>query len=204
MAIIDWPDTAARRPAAVEWAQVVPEALSSSVFNQSTQSTVLGPAYWLATVTIGPRRREEVRGWEAFIATFADTRDRVRFWDWHYESPAGLGTGVPLVKGAGQSGRSLLTDGWTVSTAGLLLAGDLIGVNGELRRVIADGNSNGAGEITLSLDQALRSSPADNAPLTLTKPKALFICTTDKRSRGFMRDGAHRKGPTLEFMEVFA
>lgn len=203
MAIIDWPDVPTSRPASVQWDQVLPEALSASVFNQSTQSTVIGAAYWVVTVGIGPRRLSDLPDWEAFVLGFANTRDRVRFWDWRRETPRGTGAGAPVVDGAGQSGNTLLTRGWGASQ-NVLLAGDWVGVNGELRRSLAVVASDGTGHAAVVLDQPVRTSPADGTALVLTKPKTLFICTTDKKARGFLQDGAAVKGPTLEFMEVFA
>jgi hypothetical protein len=203
MPTINWPDTPAFRPASVEWSQMLPEVLSASVFNQSIQSTVMGHAYWMVTIGIGPRRRSEVQDWEAFLAQFLDTRNRVSFWDWRLEAPRGTGAGAPLVKGAAQMGTTILTDGWTPSQ-NVLLAGDWVGVGGELRRSIATVASDVAGEASLVLDQPVRSAPADNSAVVITKPKSLFVCTTDKKARGFVQDGARARGPTLEFMEVFA
>jgi hypothetical protein len=203
MAVIDWLDVPSARPASVQWDQVLPEALTSSVFNQSTESIVLGNAYWLVTVGIGPRRLAEVPDWEAFILQFADTRNRVRLWDWRRESPRGTGAGAPVVSGAGQTGTAILTSGWLPSQT-VLAAGDWVGINGELRRTIAAVTSDGAGAAVVNLDQPVRTSPPDTTALVLTKPKSIFICTTDKRARGFKQEGARATGPTLEFMEVFA
>jgi hypothetical protein len=205
MPTIAWPATPAMRPESVEWSPaVLPEFISTSVFNQATQSAVLGAAYYVVKVTIGPRRRSEVPAWEAFIALFSDSRNRVQLWDWRWEAPRGLGTGAPLVNGVGQTGPSIATDGWPATTAGLLLPGDYVGLSGQLRRVVAQVDSNGAGQATLTLDQPVRASPADNSAVVLVKPTSLFICTTDKRARGFIQDGARHRGPTLEFMEVFS
>lgn len=203
MPTIDWPDTPAGRPASVQWAQVIPEAVSSSVFNQATQSVQLGAAYWVATVGIGPRRMSEVPDWNGFLDQIAGTQTRIRFWDWYQEAPRGTGAGAPLVLGAGQTGKNILTDGWAASQ-NVLLAGDWVGINSELRRITAVVASSAAGEAVLTLDQPVRTSPPDNTPIVLAKPKALFICTTDHRSRGFQREGARARGPTLEFMEVFS
>lgn len=206
MAIIDWPNTAAMRPQSVEFSPaVLPEFVSSSVFNQATQSQVLGAAYYTAKVGIGPRRRSEVPDWEALIAQIADTRNRVRFWDWRWETPRGAGTGAPVVNGAGQVGQSLLTSGWTANVNGILMPGDYVGFGGgQLRRLTAQANSNALGQATLTLDQPIRTSPANGSAITTVRPTALFICTTDKRARGFRQEGARHIGPTLEFMEVFA
>lgn len=98
--------------------------------------------------------------------------------------------GTPLVNGASQTGATLVTDGWTASTA-VLKAGDVFtiaGVNrvhketrqdtGELQKfvVTADGSSDGTGNLTISISpsittsgafQTVTASPADNAAITV-------------------------------------
>ena len=104
---------------------------------------------------------------------------------------AGVASGTPLVNGAGQSGNSIVTDGWTASISGILKKGDIItfagvyGVNpinkqstGELKQfvVTADVNSDGAGNATVPISPAIITSgnyqnvtagPADNAAITV-------------------------------------
>jgi hypothetical protein len=202
---IDWPNTTQFRPAGVEWSpsRSCPSSVSASVFNQATQSQVMGAAYFTVKVTIGPRRRSDVRAWEAFISQFADTRNRVRFWDWRFETPAGVAGGAPTINGAGQVGSVINTAGWTHGVAGQLLAGDYVGIDGQLRRVVGQVDSDGAGHATLLLDQPVRASPANGSAVVLTRPTT-FSCARPKRRRAFSLDGAHHMGPTLEFMEVFA
>lgn len=85
----------------------------------------------------------------------------------------GPGGGTPLVAGAGQTGRTLATDGWP-NSATVLRYGDLIEVNGGLHQLTADATTNGAGQVTLQIEPALKSSPADNAPIEYLQPTALF------------------------------
>lgn len=71
--------------------------------------------------------------------------------------------GTPLVNGASQSGSTLNVDGYTSSPN----TGDRITINGvtgiyEIQTVTATSTGH-----TLVLDQALDSSPADNAPITI-------------------------------------
>lgn len=104
----------------------------------------------------------------------------------------GVATGTPLVNGGSQTGASLVTDGWTNSTTGILKAGDVFtiaGVNavnpiskedtGVLQQfvVLADANSGATtGPATLSISpsittsgayQTVTASPADNAAITV-------------------------------------
>ena len=91
----------------------------------------------------------------------------------------GAGGGSPLVKGASQSGTSLITDGWTASRTGVMKAGDCFTIAGVdvLFRVTADANSDGSGDSTLSILPPIvaGSSPADNAALTIASAKITAI-----------------------------
>lgn len=106
----------------------------------------------------------------------------------HTVGPQG---GTPLVNGAGQTGSSLVTDGWTAAAAVRLNQGDvftLAGVNavnprskqdtGQLRQfvVTAQTSSDGSGNATIPISpaittagayQTVTASPANNAALTV-------------------------------------
>lgn len=87
-------------------------------------------------------------------------------------APLGAGGGTPLVAGASQSGSSLAVDGATATVTNWKRAGDVFTIAGldQLFRVLADANSDGGGNVTLSINPPILagSSPADNAALTLT------------------------------------
>ncbi|QDP68070.1 MAG: putative minor capsid protein 10B [Prokaryotic dsDNA virus sp.] len=98
--------------------------------------------------------------------------------------------GTPLINGASQTGSSLITDGWTASTA-VLKEGDVFNIAGvysinpksrqatkQLQDfvVTADGTSDGSGNLTVSISpsivtsgarQTVSGSPADNAAITV-------------------------------------
>lgn len=106
----------------------------------------------------------------------------------HVVGPLG---GTPLVNGSTTSGAvTLVTDGWTAAAASRVKQGDtftianVFAVNPQTRQstgalqrfvVLADGSSDGSGNLTLSISPAITSSgqyqtvdslPADNAALT--------------------------------------
>lgn len=119
----------------------------------------------------------------------------------HTVGPLG---GTPLINGANQHSNStpqansqnLITDGWTAAAASRLKAGDVFtiaGVNdvnpktygdlGYLKKfvVLADGSSDGSGNLTLSIAPAIvttgpyqnvTAAPADNAALTIVTGSA--------------------------------
>lgn len=85
-------------------------------------------------------------------------------------TPDGVATGTPIISGAGQTGTSLTTSGWTASTTGIMKAGDLIVIAGDSKAYMlyTDADSDGSGDATLTLCSPLRASPADGAAITVS------------------------------------
>ena len=82
-------------------------------------------------------------------------------------APRGNAIGTPRIKGAGQTGSSIITDGWNPSTM-VLRDGDFIQIEPgtKVYQVTADRTSDGSGNVEIPIYPALRASPADNAALT--------------------------------------
>jgi hypothetical protein len=140
--------------------------------------------------------------------------------------------GTPLVNGASQTGSTLVCDGFTISTTGIVKAGatfTMAGVNsvnpvsredtGQLAQfvVTADANSDGSGNVTLSIDppitltgpyQTVTAAPANNAALTFNKShniniayhKEAFALSVVKMPVG--NNGAYQKNMVNEKAKV--
>ena len=134
--------------------------------------------WWEAEVTLPPMRGENARAWIAALVSMRGLYGQMYLGDWDGRTPNGTASGTPLVKGADQTGNSLITDGWTASVTGIMKAGDYLqigsGIEQRLHMVVADANSDGSGDATLSIEPALRVSPADNAALTVSSAKGVF------------------------------
>ena len=87
-----------------------------------------------------------------------------------WSTARGIATGTPLVKGASQTGGSVITDGWTATQTGILLSGDFIKFAGQNKvyMITADANSDGSGNATIAIEPALMASPANDAAITVT------------------------------------
>lgn len=122
--------------------------------------------------------RATASDWMAFGAKLEGKYGRFLIGDPAARTPRGVATGTPLVDGGGATGNTLPTKGWTSGVTNILRKGDYIqlgtGVNSRLHMITEDADSNGSGEANLSIVPALRSSPADNAPIVVTNPKGLF------------------------------
>jgi hypothetical protein len=87
-----------------------------------------------------------------------------------------------LVNGSSQTGGSLVIDGLPTSTNGLARAGDWFEVNGELKRLTADLNSDSSGNGYLIFEPTLRTSPANNAPVIFRNPMGRFLLAEESTS----------------------
>lgn len=88
-----------------------------------------------------------------------------------------------LVNGASQTGSGLWIDQLPASTNGLAYAGDMVAIytsQWEMKRLIADLNSNSSGQGQLMFEPSVRVAPSDNAPVAFATPMARFMLDTDQ------------------------
>jgi hypothetical protein len=148
---------------------------SASPFTGQQQVYKHQGQWWEAEVTLPPMKREDAEQIAAFLLKLNGQYGTFLLGDPANTVPRGVGTGTPLVYGASQTGSELVTDGWTTSTTGILKAGDWIQLGSasasRLYKVLNDVNSDASGIATLDIWPNLRSSPADNAQITVIAPK---------------------------------
>jgi hypothetical protein len=97
---------------------------------------------------------------------------------------SGVATGAPQVSGIQTAGSmDLNTKGWTPGVNQILKAGDWvqvgIGASMRLHKVLADANSNGTGNATLSVWPRLRSAYADGTLIITTNASGVFTMDND-------------------------
>lgn len=155
---------------------------SKSSFSYVTQVQRFSGQIWFAEVSLPIMNREQIEDWSAFILKLNGKEGTFLLSDPSKATPRGLATGTPLVKGAGQTGNSLITDGWTAGQTNILKTGDLIGIGQRMYTVLSNVNSNGSGEATFDIWPRLRSSPADNAPITTSNCSTIFRLSSNSNS----------------------
>lgn len=173
-----------------------------SPLTRSVQTLELTGARWFATYELPPMKRSQVAVWMAFLIGLQGRAGRFYGYDPDCRRPRGSGAGAPLVNGAGQSGSSLITDGWAALEP-VLKAGDYFTVNGELKMVTADASANGAGQATIAFKPSLRASPADNAALTLNDASCTMMLIDDEQA-AWDADAISVFGLRFSGVEVFA
>ena len=173
-----------------------------SPLNRTVQTLELPGARWQAVVEWKNLVEADARIFKAFLASLRGAAGRFYLGDLSHGTPAGTALGTPLVKGASQTGTSLVTDGWSAGQTSLLLPGDYFSVNGELKIITAVCTSDGSGNATLSFAPPLRSAPADNAPITVINPVATFRLKDDEQDQ-IQIDPDRFPSVSFEAVEVF-
>lgn len=155
----------------------------TSPLNGFTQRLNLPGAKWFATYTLTGYRRAEIADIQAFLAKLRGGANTFYAYDPDAKTLLGAGGGSPLVNGAGQTGASLNIDGASNSVTNWLKAGDYFEVNGEFKMVVANVNTNGSGQATITFEPPLRDSPPDNAVVNITSPRCKMMLVDDDASQ---------------------
>jgi len=193
-------------PSSFEWQMLANTQSFTSPLVGNTQTVEMAGARWFGKATWEVLNNDQWRELEGWIARLAGAAGRFYFGPLHAATPRGIGTGTPLVAGASQTGRTLVTDGWTASQTGILKRGDYIsfdsGTGRELKIVTADANSDGLGQATLSIMPPIRYSPSDNATITVNSPTGIMRLKDDGQGRNMVTPPVIG-GMEIEFIEAF-
>ena len=162
-------------PSRIELAMQVSISVNRSPFTFTAQTQKFSGDCWVAGITLPMMERTDAECWICFLMKLKGQYGHFRMGDPLSTSLRGAGSGdSPLVNGADQTGTSLDTDGWTISTSDIVLRGDFIQIGSYLYKVLDSEDSNGSGEATLEIWPPLRSAPADDAPIVITDTTSLF------------------------------
>lgn len=177
---ITYPTTPPATPAPVsaDFAQMAVVGANPNPYTGSEQVFAWSGQWWEVVVTYATRKKSSLAPVVAWAVGQNGIEGTFLYGDPANKVPRGVGTGAPLVNGASQGGYDLITDGWTHGIANILRCGDWLQLGttdtSRLYMVMADVTSDGAGNATVTLWPALRSSPADNAAITLAPARGLF------------------------------
>lgn len=139
-----------------------------SPFTAKATESHLADWQWQFRFQYRPMKDAQLAALQAALAT-ADLGTAMNLW--HPDFPRGIGSNMTgAVNGAGQSGTSLITDGWTPSAV-VAVPGDIVfvtytGIGSQMFRLRTGATANGSGQVTLALDAPLRGSPPDNSLVT--------------------------------------
>ena len=153
-----------------------------SPLTRAVQRVKLSGDRWTATYTLPVMTRAQMAAWQSFFLQLEGSLNTFAGFDPDARTPRGAATGTPLVNGASQTGSTLTIDGCAASVTNWLMAGDYFVQNGQMHLLTAPANTNGSGQATLNFKPAMRTSPADNAPLTVTHCTVPMVLVDDGQS----------------------
>lgn len=194
MSTIAWPTGIYPRSFAM-WLKSV-QRVHASPTGGSEQAVDLLNDRWMVSMEIPADLHATNTALEAFINALRGQTNTCNLY--HFGRPAVRGTMTSATCGAASQGASSVT--LTVTGTKTLLAGDMIGIGGQLLQVAAD--ASGTTTVAVTLVNRLRSAITAGAAVTFAAPTATFrlINTPAVTYRG----GAFTDSIALEFAEVVA
>lgn len=141
-----------------------------------------GAQLWQIELRYSTLSRDEIAAFWAFLNQREGQAEQFTIGIEDYFPNRGLGGGTPKVNGAGQTGTTLVTDGWPNSTT-VLAAGDFFSIQNDPKvyQVVSNVTSNGSGAATITLYPALRRTPSDNYDIDV-QPHFTVSLTSDVQS----------------------
>lgn len=163
---------------AVQFTPINTVAILDAPHSRKQQIQRFDGQLWSAEIALPAMPRAVAAPWTAFLLAMGGRQGTVLVGDPDAATPLGVATGTPLVDGAGQTGGTLATKGWSPSVTGIMKAGDYIETGSaaptRLYQLLEDADSDSGGLATLTLWPDLRESPPDNAALITQSARGTF------------------------------
>ncbi len=163
---------------------VTSTAVATSPFTGTEQVQDWGGEWWEYGIEMARTNGRNARILSAFFAALGGPRGRFLFRDPTIKQPGSVLE--PTVTGGLQTGGTLVTGGWPISSTPLF-AGDFFSLGAaaatRLHQLTADVVTSGAGAATLAFVPRLRTSPADGAALEIAAPAVLLRLTAPVPAR---------------------
>jgi hypothetical protein len=132
------------------------------------------------SVQYPPMTAEQFKPVRAFLLSLRGSVGYFSMGDPANASPLGSAPGTPLANGTGTlGGNTFATKGWTPSQSNILRAGDEFQVESFCYTNLTDVNSDGSGNATLDIWPSLHTAVANNAAITTSAPKSLWVLDDD-------------------------
>ena len=166
-------------PSGSSWELVTNTRRFTSPLTNATQTVARKGTLWRVDLSFNNLDGADRADLQAFLTKLNGQEHRFTLHD-HAYTRRGTGGGTPLIDGASQTGSSVTIDGATASVTNWLRAGDYLSFNNQLFMTTADCNSDGSGDVTVTLSPPIRSAPADDAAVDIDAPvSGVFMLATD-------------------------
>lgn len=154
-----------------------------SPLSKSVQTVSRKGSYWKTSMVFSNLSGAQRSVLQAFIAKLDGQAHRMRIRDYGFVRYGSASSGTPVVKGASQTGSTLLADGASLSTSSYFAGGDYISFNNELHMVTSDVDSDASGNLSIPLAPPIRKSPDDNESIEYVAPYGVFMMTNNPQWR---------------------
>ncbi len=198
MTTIAYPTSGLFVPQAWDWGMRANVFMSTSPYSGDVQTVEVPGARWLCSLTYAPKSDAHQAEIEAFWARVRGPVNRVALWHMKRPAPRGTLRGTPTLASAVAQFATTLPI--TAGAGETLLAGDMVGVGGQLHMVTADATA-AAGVITAQVSPPVRAARASGAAVTWDRPTALFITTAPEYRA--QHTAKVSPGMTVDLVEVF-
>lgn len=199
MPILTMPDIT---PSLAEYTLTSQAQTFQSELTGGVQTAALPIDLWSATLTYSNRNTAEAGQLRAFLAALRGQAGRFKCPMFDHPTPSGTALNSGLVRGSGQTGSALITDGWEPVQPELFLPGDYIQIGSEVKVITAQIASDLGGLATLTFSPPLRTSPADNAPIITAYPAFVAMLKDGGQSKTQIQPG-QIYAYSLAVVEVF-
>lgn len=156
-------------------------AKNTSPFSLEEQVYDFGGEVWEISGSLPPMDRVLAEKYNSFILSLRGQVGTFLMPIAGAKTPLGAWSGTPLVNGNSQTGDELDIKGLTPSQTDIIKAGDFIslgtGTNTRLHKVVANADSDGSGNATVTIVPRLRTSPTDGDTVTINSAMGVFRLT---------------------------
>jgi len=180
-------------PTTQTWELVTNTRIFQSPLTNAIQTTTRKGSYWKTTATFNNLIGADRANMQAFLAKLDGQVHRIYLTDYGYNrlgnAPDSDSVTDLKVKGADQTGASVIADGAELNTSDYFKAGDYVAFNNEFHIVTADCDTTGLGEFThvdhngvtqsgIPIAPPLRKSPDNDDAINFVTPLAVMIVTS--------------------------
>ena len=163
-------------------------AYSRSPFTFSGQVHAYAGQMWQADVTLPPMKRDDAEQWVAWLISLKGQLGTFYLGDPNATTPRGSARDADTitVNGATTSGSTIDIQSAPLSQTDYLKAGDYMqvgsGTSRQLFKVLQNVSTDGTGSATVDVWPNVRTSIADNAPVTVQSAQGLFRLSSNETS----------------------
>ena len=195
-----WPNVAAFTPRRFQMMVMANTRTFASPYTQGLQVIDLLADYWAVSLDMAPGNDPIVGGQiEAFFDRLKGAANRVVLWNLKRPSPLGTMRGTPTL--AATAAQLANTASIQTTAGATLLAGDMVGIGGQLVRSMTNTAADGSGLMSLEFAPRLRTVQNSGAAVTWDRPTSTFVMT----SNGAPVDWSPGQytAPSIELREAF-